>query len=251
MPSLNIRPILEPKTPGQAKYMEAIRNSDLTICDGIWGTGKTFCAIGMAVRDVLEKTSKRDKIIISRPGVYAGEDYGFRPGSIEEKTASFARPMYEALRFFCKSQEEYETVIKSKQIEMIPVGDMQGLSVKNGYMILDEAQNATRDQLETFLTRMDKNTKLVLVGSELQCYLPEGPQGWNFLRERLSGGGFRKGKVSVCKLGKSDIVRHDLIAEIFGRLYDDKEPVEETVDDEKEGPINWFDVFVREELEGY
>jgi phosphate starvation-inducible PhoH-like protein len=234
--SLKLRPVLEPKTPGQERYMSAVRQSDVTLCEGVVGTGKTFIAVGMAAHDILERKSKRTRLVIARPIVPAGEDMGFLPGEIADKAGPYMEPIYDAFRQFCRDDNEYKEALANKAVELKPIAFLRGMTLKNCWVIVDECQNATRKQIEMILGRLGENSRMILCGSSQQCDIGE-PLGWLHACDKLSGGGYRKGKVTVCRLGIEDIVRHDLIAEMIRRLNDIPEPGSEPTDlDEYEEP---------------
>ena len=230
--SLKIRKKLDPMTDGQANYMAAIKRSDVTLCEGVVGTGKTYIAVGLAAIDVLDHKSKRDKIIIVRPAVDAGEHLGFLPGSKEEKAGPYVQPMYDAFKEFCRDEVEYKASVETKVIEIQSLAYMRGVTYKNAWVILDEAQNCTRKQLEMFVGRKHNTSKFILCGSSQQCDIGDG-QGWLDFIGKLDGGGYREGVVTVARLGRKDIVRDGLIREIMDRLYD---VVDEEVEMEDLGP---------------
>jgi len=205
---------LEGKTEGQRRYLEALRSSDVTVCDGRAGTGKTYMAVGHAMQMVQE--GKAERIIICRPAVEAGERLGFQPGDVQAKMGVYAEPIYEAIGQFCRSEEEYKAATDPKEgfVKLKPLAFMRGLNFRDAVCILDEAQNATSQQIRMFWNRACKGTKVIIAGSSLQCDLPYGPRDFLDVAYRLSNYQFREGKVSVVKLGLRDIVRSGLIAEL-------------------------------------
>jgi len=234
------RPV-EAGTAGQVKYVRAIRESDITVVNGLAGTGKTFLAAGLGVHALLsgDKGNHIRRIIITRPTVTAGEELGFLPGGVPEKIDPFTAPIFEAIRKFCKDQAEYEKLVDPKGglVEIVPIAFMRGRTFDNAFVILDEAQNTTPEQMFMFLTRMGKHCKVVITGdvtqSDLDDELGDKFNGLELCLERLPRGKFTKGKVSTCHLGIEDIMRNDLIAEVIIALNAHTE--EDDEDDQEDG----------------
>ena len=162
---------LRPKTVGQQKYVSSIRNKDIVFGIGPAGTGKTYIAVAMAV-DAL-KNKKVEKIILARPAVEAGESLGFLPGDLQEKVDPYLRPLYDAL-FDVLGRENAVRLKEKETIEIVPLAYMRGRTLDNAFIILDEAQNTTREQMKMFLTRMGFGSKMVITGDVTQIDLPKG-----------------------------------------------------------------------------
>jgi phosphate starvation-inducible protein PhoH and related proteins len=207
---------LKAQTPNQADYIDAIDNNLVIFCLGIAGTGKTYIAVAKAVLLLLE--GRFSKIIISRPVVECGENLGFLPGDVDEKIEPYLRPIKDVLNKFLTEQELSEFIAKDK-IEFCPLAYMRGRTLDNTILILDEAQNATREQLIMFLTRMGKDSKTIVSGDTTQCDL-----GFNHQKEALSGLVEEIGRepyidsIAVVKLTKADIRRNQIIQKIIERV---------------------------------
>jgi phosphate starvation-inducible PhoH-like protein len=206
--------LVRPRTPGQSRYVEAMRRSDLVFCTGPAGTGKTYLAVGFAVHMLKHKEAKR--LVLVRPAVEAGEKLGFLPGDMQAKVNPYLRPLFDALH----DMMEFEQVTRfmvSDVIEVIPLAFMRGRTLNDSVIILDEAQNTTIAQMLMFLTRMGHGSKMVVTGDDSQVDLPEGtPSGLLDAQKRLRG---IKG-LAVVRLERSDIVRHRLVqnvVEAYGR----------------------------------
>ena len=208
----NGKPI-KARTPNQHKLVEACLEKDLVFAIGPAGTGKTYTAIAMAVRALKNKEIK--KIILSRPAVEAGERLGFLPGDLKEKIDPYLQPLYDALGDMIP-QRKLEDFIKDKVIEIAPLAFMRGRTLSNAYVILDEAQNTTVNQLKMFLTRMGMNTKIIVTGDMTQIDLPRRSdsglvQAMQILR------GIKD--IAIIELNQNDIVRHPLVRDIVN-AYD-------------------------------
>jgi phosphate starvation-inducible protein PhoH and related proteins len=208
------RPIT-PKGLAQKRYVDAIRQHDIVFGIGPAGTGKTYLAMAVAVRALLEKEIKR--IILARPAVEAGEKLGFLPGSMEEKVNPYLRPLYDALHDMMDI-ERAEQLITKGVIEVAPLAFMRGRTLNGSFVILDEAQNTTSEQMKMFLTRLGFNSKAVITGDVTQIDLPQGARsGLNEAREILSGiDGIR-----FCYFSEIDVVRHPLVQQII-RAYESR-----------------------------
>ncbi|MFN8940899.1 MAG: PhoH family protein, partial [Acidobacteriota bacterium] len=205
--------ILAPKTPNQRRYVEAIEKHDLTFGIGPAGTGKTYLAVAMAVAALLGKQVSR--IILTRPAVEAGEKLGFLPGTFQEKVDPYLRPLYDALYDMVEA-EKVEKLLEKNTIEVAPIAFMRGRTLNDAYIIVDESQNCTPDQMKMILTRLGFNSKMVVTGDITQIDLP---------------GGKRSGLIEVCEVLKSvegvafvhfddkDVVRHSLVQRIV-RAYE-------------------------------
>jgi phosphate starvation-inducible PhoH-like protein len=199
---------IRPKTAGQRAFVASIAKNTLTFGIGPAGTGKTFLAIVMAVRALKEREVSR--IVLSRPAVEAGEKLGFLPGDLKEKVDPYLRPLYDALG---ESLDD-ATVGKYLErgvIEVAPLAYMRGRTLSDAYVILDEAQNASREQLKMFLTRLGSGSKMIVSGDVTQIDLPRGAQSGLAEVERIFSG---IDDVGIVRLNESDIVRHPLIAKL-------------------------------------
>ncbi|HIE36484.1 MAG TPA: phosphate starvation-inducible protein PhoH [Candidatus Omnitrophica bacterium] len=208
------RKFVFPKTESQRKYVKAIRKYDIVFSIGPAGTGKTYLAMAMAVNFLMEKYVRR--IILTRPAIEAGESLGFLPGDMYEKLAPYLRPLYDAL-YDMMEAEVIEDYLETGIIEIAPLAYMRGRTLNNAFIILDEAQNCTSDQLKMFLTRLGFDSKMVITGDITQSDLPGGkPTGLLETAKILKP---LKG-VKFVYLGKKDVVRHLLIQKII-QAYED------------------------------
>lgn len=243
--SLMIRPMLEGKTDNHKAYIKAMQTSDVTFCEGIAGTGKTYMAVGHAIHLMLDGDKKRanriTKLVITRPIVPAGgEDMGFLPGDLKAKADPYMVPIYESIRKFCRNDEEYKQLtdheVDNPMVEIVPLAFMRGRTFDDCFVILDEAQNTTKEQMIMFLTRMGKNCKVVVTGDLTQSDIDEEfESGLEAAITRLDGYGFTRGKVSCCFLDAEDMMRNDLISEIIIAFQEGEGDGEE---DEEDGPDN-------------
>ncbi|MBE6801585.1 MAG: phosphate starvation-inducible protein PhoH [Ruminococcaceae bacterium] len=204
---------VKPKTLGQKNYVESIKNNTIVIGVGPAGTGKTYLAVAMAVNAFRAKEVNR--IILTRPAVEAGEKLGFLPGDLQSKVDPYLRPLYDAL-FDMLGAENFNKYLERGNIEVAPLAYMRGRTLDDSFIILDEAQNTTPEQMKMFLTRMGFNSKVVVTGDVTQIDLPEGK---------------RSGLVEVTKILKNmeqidivrftgkDVVRHKLVQDII-RSYE-------------------------------
>ena len=194
-----------PKSLNQRRYIEAIRNSDIVFGIGPGGTGKTFLAVAMALTHLLEKGVSR--IILTRPAVEAGERLGFLPGDIEEKINPYLRPLYDALHLLIDG-EKIQRFMESGIIEIAPLAFMRGRTLNDAFIILDEAQNTTSEQMKMFLTRIGLHSKAVITGDVTQIDLPLGRNSG--LIEAKSILGTVPG-LAFCYFNEGDVVRHHLV----------------------------------------
>jgi phosphate starvation-inducible PhoH-like protein len=198
-----------PKTVGQRAYVEAIRTHDLTFGIGPAGTGKTYLAMAMATSALLQKRVKR--IVLTRPAVEAGEKLGFLPGDLAEKVNPYLRPLYDALNEMVEF-ERAEQLRQRGQIEVAPLAFMRGRTLNDSFVILDEAQNATSEQMRMFLTRLGYGSRAVVTGDVTQTDLPQGARSGlgeaRQLLQNLDG-------IAFCSLTDADVVRHPLVQKII------------------------------------
>lgn len=204
---INGRPV-RARTPNQRKLVEATEKNDLIFAIGPAGTGKTYTAIALAVRALKNKEIR--KIILSRPAVEAGERLGFLPGDLKDKIDPYLQPLYDALGDMIP-QKKLEEFMKDKVIEIAPLAFMRGRTLSNAFVILDEAQNTTVNQLKMFLTRMGMNTKFIVTGDETQIDLPRRSDSGLIQAMRILKG---IEDISVVKFDEKDIVRHKLVRDI-------------------------------------
>ena len=199
---------VRPRTPGQARYMTAVRENDLVFAVGPAGTGKTYLAVAMAVEAFKHKQFK--KIVLCRPAVEAGESLGFLPGDLAAKINPYLRPLLDALREMMDF-EQIKRFMEQDLIEVLPLAYMRGRTLNDCFIILDEAQNTTIPQMKMFLTRMGERSKIVVSGDPTQTDLPKSTRsGLADALARLKG----IDGLAVTHLGKGDIVRHRLVQEI-------------------------------------
>ena len=200
--------MIRPKTHGQQKYIEAIRENTLTFGIGPAGTGKTYLAMAAAVDSLINGVVRR--IVLTRPAVEAGERLGFLPGDVSAKVDPYLRPLYDAL-WDMLGPEETASLIKQGTIEIAPLAYMRGRTLNDACVILDEAQNTTPEQMKMFLTRLGFNSKMIITGDVSQTDLPTGHHtGLRVVRSILKG----IPGVSFIELGSRDVVRHRIVASI-------------------------------------
>ncbi len=199
---------IRPKTAGQAAYVAAIDTHTITFGIGPAGTGKTYLAMAQAVAALQQKRVTR--IVLTRPAVEAGERLGFLPGTLSEKIDPYLRPLYDALHDMVAA-ESIPRLIESGTIEVAPLAYMRGRTLNDAFVILDEAQNTTREQMKMFLTRLGFGSTMVVTGDVTQTDIPAGTDsGLIVAREILEG----IDDIAVCMLGAEDVVRHELVGEI-------------------------------------
>ena len=208
------KPVVHPKTIGQKRYIEAIQNHDVTFGTGPAGTGKTFLAMTLAVISLKEE--KVSRIILTRPAVEAGEALGFLPGDLQEKLDPYLRPLHDALQDLLP-MEEVQKHMERGTIEIAPLAYMRGRTLNNAFIILDEAQNSTAEQMLMFLTRLGFSSKVVITGDPTQIDLP--PSKTSGLIEGPAALAKVEG-IAHCKFEKRDVVRHPLVARIV-QAYED------------------------------
>lgn len=205
--------IIKPKTRGQAAYVKAITQNTLTFGIGPAGTGKTYLAVAMAARAYKKKDI--DRIIITRPAMEAGEKLGFLPGDLQDKVDPYLRPVFDAL----SDVFGYESMVRMRDkgiIEVAPLAYMRGRTLDNSFIILDEAQNTTKDQMKMFLTRFGFDSKVVVNGDITQIDLPRGRMsGLSHAEQILQD----LKDIAIVRLNRDDVVRHSLVKKILDR-YD-------------------------------
>jgi len=200
--------LIKPKTPGQRRYIEAMRKRDMVFCTGPAGTGKTYLAVAVAVHMLKHLQAKR--LILVRPAVEAGEKLGYLPGDMQAKVNPYLRPLFDALHDMM-DYEQIRRFMVNDLIEVIPLAFMRGRTLNDSVIILDEAQNTTVPQMLMFLTRMGHGSKMIITGDDSQSDLPEDVRsGLLDAKGRLSG---IKG-LEFIRLDKGDIVRHRLVQNI-------------------------------------
>ena len=212
---------IKAKTLGQKQYIDAIKNNTVTLGIGPAGTGKTYLAVAAAVAAFRDKSVNR--IILTRPAVEAGERLGFLPGDLQSKVDPYLRPLYDAL-FDMLGPETYNKYLERGNIEVAPLAYMRGRTLDDSFIILDEAQNTSREQMKMFLTRLGFGSKIVITGDITQIDLP--PDKTSGLKEamRVLDG---VEDVEICRLSASDVVRHVLVQRIV-EAYDKYEHRKET-----------------------
>ena len=207
---------IKPKTLGQKKYIESIRSNTITLGVGPAGTGKTYLAVAMAVTAFRAK--KINRIILTRPAVEAGESLGFLPGDLQQKVDPYLRPLYDAL-FDMLGAENFQKHQERGDIEVAPLAYMRGRTLDDSFVILDEAQNTTTEQMKMFLTRLGFNSKMVVTGDVTQIDLPEGKRSG--LKDAVK---VLKNveDIGIIRLNEKDVVRHRLVQDII-KAYEKNE----------------------------
>ena len=203
---------LKPRTPNQHDFIRTVAENTITFCQGVAGSGKTHIAVGMALEYLLE--DKVEKIIITRPVVESGERLGFLPGTAEEKLHPYLLPILDEISYFIP-MSQYGTLKNQHKIDVVPLGLMRGRNFHNAFIVADECQNASYDQLKMLLTRIGHDSKMVLTGDTSQSDLYKNMRG-GFLR--LIDGLNDIDGVGISRLLNSDIVRNPIIGKILLRL---------------------------------
>lgn len=207
---------IKPKTLGQKRYVDAIKKNTITLGIGPAGTGKTYLAVAAAVAAFRDKQVNR--IILTRPAVEAGERLGFLPGDLQSKVDPYLRPLYDAL-FDMLGAETYNKYLERGSIEVAPLAYMRGRTLDDSFIILDEAQNTSREQMKMFLTRLGFGSKIVITGDITQIDLPRDTvSGLKEAMRVLEG----VEDIAICKLGEADVVRHVIVQRII-RAYEEDE----------------------------
>ena len=219
---------IKSKTMGQKKYVEAIKNNTITFGIGPAGTGKTYLAVALAVKAFKNKEVSR--IILTRPAVEAGEKLGFLPGDLQNKVDPYLRPLYDAL-YEMFGFETYQKHVERGSIEVAPLAYMRGRTIDDSFIILDEAQNTTPEQMKMFLTRVGFNSRVIVTGDVTQIDLPDGKKSGlkevEKILKDIDG-------ISFCYLSDKDVVRHQLVQKII-KAYDRFEQEKLARQNEKRG----------------
>jgi phosphate starvation-inducible PhoH-like protein len=198
-----------PRSAMQIEYMRALASKDVIFALGPAGTGKTYVAVAQAVSQLI--TGSVQRLILSRPAVEAGERLGFLPGDMKEKVDPYLRPLYDAL-YDCMPPEQVERRLASGEIEIAPIAFMRGRTLADSFIILDEAQNTSREQMKMFLTRFGQNSRMVVCGDPKQVDIPGGPamSGLNDAVGRLEG----VEGIAITRFTVGDVVRHPIVGRI-------------------------------------
>lgn len=207
---------VKPKTLGQKKYIESIKSNTIVLGAGPAGTGKTYLAVAMAVNAFRAKEVNR--IILTRPAVEAGEKLGFLPGDLQQKVDPYLRPLYDAL-FDMLGAESFQHCQERGSIEVAPLAYMRGRTLDDSFIILDEAQNTTREQMKMFLTRLGFNSKIVVTGDITQIDLPDGKKSGLVEAMRILKG---IDDIAINTFTEKDVVRHRLVQDII-KAYEKQE----------------------------
>src|ERR1051325_4262916 len=207
---------METASPGQKEYVQTIATTDIVVAIGPAGTGKTYLAVAKAVEAMARKRVRR--MILARPAVEAGESLGFLPGDLQAKVAPYLRPLYDALEDMMPA-ERVQKALEQRTIEIAPLAYMRGRTLSDGFIILDEAQNAPSLQMKMFLTRLGVNSKVGVAGDKTQTRLPRREDSGLLEIERILPG---IDGIAFCYLGDSDVVRHRLVREIIRAYAEDQ-----------------------------
>ena len=201
--------IVKPKTIGQKKYVDAIRDNTVVLGIGPAGTGKTYLAVAMAVKAF--RAHEVSKIILTRPAVEAGEKLGFLPGDLQNKVDPYLRPLYDAL-FEMLGPENFQKQLERGSIEVAPLAYMRGRTLDDSFIILDEAQNTTPEQMKMFLTRLGFGSKIVITGDVTQIDLPDSKRSGLIEAMRVLK---HVEDISINRFTEKDVVRHKLVQDII------------------------------------
>lgn len=224
----NGKPV-KPKTLGQKQYCDAIASHTITIGSGVAGTGKTYLAVAAAVAAF--RAEEVNRIILTRPAVEAGERLGFLPGDLQSKVDPYLRPLYDAL-FEMLGPDTYQKYLEKGNIEVAPLAYMRGRTLDDSFIILDEAQNTSAEQMKMFLTRLGFGSKVVITGDASQIDLPEEKTSGMKVAMRVLEG---IDDIAICHLTGADVVRHRLVQQIVEAYedYEKKHPLEEKKPEQK------------------
>jgi phosphate starvation-inducible PhoH-like protein len=207
-----VRRVIQPKTPGQAEYLQKMQDNDIVVGIGPAGTGKTYLAVAAAVDALTRKRVRR--IVLARPAVEAGENLGFLPGDMQAKIDPYLRPLYDALDDMMPF-ERIQRALESRVIEVAPLAFMRGRTLGDAFVIVDEAQNATTMQMKMLLTRLGVNSKMVITGDKTQVDLPKREDSGLMQVERILPG---IDGIAFHYFDETDVVRHRLVRDIV-RAY--------------------------------
>jgi phosphate starvation-inducible PhoH-like protein len=210
--SISGKPV-KPKTLGQKKYLDLIRKNTITFSVGPAGTGKTYLAMAMAITAF--RTGAVNRIILTRPAIEAGEKLGFLPGDLQQKVDPYLRPLYDALHDIMGA-ETFLRNLERQLIEVAPLAYMRGRTLENSFIVLDEAQNTTPEQMKMFLTRLGNNSKAVITGDITQIDLPEGKNSGLVEAVKILDG---ITDIGIIQMSANDVVRHPLVQKIIA-AYD-------------------------------
>lgn len=223
------RPV-KPKTIGQKKYIDTIRKNTIVFGIGPAGTGKTYLAMAMAITAF--KNNEVNRIILTRPAIEAGEHLGFLPGDLQQKVDPYLRPLYDAL-YDIMGVENFQKNMEKGAIEVAPLAYMRGRTLDNAFIILDEAQNTTPEQMKMFLTRIGFGSKAIITGDLTQVDLPIGKKSGIIDAVKILDG---IEDIGICKLDNKDVVRHPLVQKIIGayeKLEKEKEKIKQKQEKKK------------------
>ena len=209
--------LITPKSPNQRRYMECIEKFDMVFAIGPGGTGKTYLAVAMAVSALLTKQVNR--IILARPAVEAGERLGFLPGTLQQKIDPYMRPLYDAL-YDMIDADKLERFLEKGIVEVAPLAFMRGRTLNDSFVILDEAQNTTSEQMKMFLTRLGFNSKAVITGDITQIDLPAGRRSGLIEAMEVVG---KIEALAFVHFNERDVVRHNLVQQII-KAYEERGP---------------------------
>lgn len=216
-PDLRVRP----RTQGQQEYLEAIARHEMTFAIGPAGTGKTYLAMAVAVSHLLNKKVKR--LILTRPAVEAGENLGFLPGDLEEKISPYLRPLYDAL-YAMVDLTKVQRLIEEQRIEVAPLAFMRGRTLDHAFILLDEAQNTTTEQMKMFLTRLGEGSRAIITGDVTQCDLPKGTRSGLAEAARILKS---VPEIGMVNLTRRDVVRNPLVERIINAYEKERAEGEE------------------------
>ena len=221
------RRVISPRSEGQRRYVEAIDRFEIVISIGPAGTGKTYLAVAKAVDALYRKRVRR--IVLARPAVEAGENLGFLPGDLQEKVDPYLRPLYDALEDMMPP-ERMRRALDDRTIEIAPLAYMRGRTLSDAFVILDEAQNATRAQMKMFLTRLGLNSRVVITGDKTQIDLPSRADSGLLQVERILSG---VDGIALVHLDAVDVIRHRLVKHIIRAYERQSEEGQRPADDER------------------
>jgi len=216
-PDLRVRP----RTQGQQEYLEAIARHEMTFAIGPAGTGKTYLAMAVAVSHLMNKKVKR--LILTRPAVEAGENLGFLPGDLEEKISPYLRPLYDAL-YAMVDLTKVQRMIEEQRIEVAPLAFMRGRTLDHSFILLDEAQNTTSEQMKMFLTRLGQGSRAIITGDVTQCDLPRGTKSGLAEAARILKS---VPEIGMVHLSRRDVVRHPLVERIISAYETERDERDE------------------------